>query len=154
VSRCFSLKRWYLKKFKKSNHHMNVKTKSENVTNYIRQQIAQGRWTPNKRLPSERDLLKTLDVSRATLRDSLATLEAEGLVTRRHGSGTYVAPREVNATQIALVCRTGALVSPYNYFLRKILDGSYQEIKAQQYHPSSLRGRPIDRRICGECSFV
>lgn len=128
---------------------MNVQTKSENVTNFIRQQIAQGRWTPDKRLPSERDLLKTLDVSRATLRDSLATLEAEGLVTRRHGSGTYVAPREVHATQVALVCRTGALVSPYNYFLRRILDVSYQEIKTKQYQPviAAGEGRSIEEFV-------
>jgi DNA-binding LacI/PurR family transcriptional regulator len=128
---------------------MAVQTKSENVTNFIRQQIAQGRWTPNKRLPSERDLLKTLDVSRATLRDSLATLEAEGLVTRRHGSGTYVAPREVRATQVALVCRTGALVSPYNYFLRKILDVSYQEIKAREFQPviAAGEGRSIEEFV-------
>ena len=42
------------------------------------------------RLPSEPTLAKELGVSRVSVRAALAQLESEGLVDRRHGSGTYV----------------------------------------------------------------
>ncbi len=41
-------------------------------------------------LPSERRLAEDLGVSRPTLRQAIDDLVAEGLLDRRHGSGTYV----------------------------------------------------------------
>ncbi len=43
------------------------------------------------KLPSEGDLAKILGVSRNTLRETYITLEAEGVIIRRHGIGTFVA---------------------------------------------------------------
>ncbi|MBB5633008.1 GntR family transcriptional regulator [Cryobacterium mesophilum] len=45
------------------------------------------------RLPSERDLSVRWGVARMTLRRAVDTLVAEGIVERRHGSGTYVTPQ-------------------------------------------------------------
>ena len=45
------------------------------------------------RLPSERDLSVRWGVARMTIRAATDALVAEGLVERRHGSGTYVVPR-------------------------------------------------------------
>lgn len=41
------------------------------------------------RIPGEHDLAELLNVNRGTLRQSLQILEHEGLIIRRHGSGTY-----------------------------------------------------------------
>ena len=46
-----------------------------------------------ERLPSERDLSRRLGVARMTVRHAMDALVAEGLIQRRHGSGTYVAPQ-------------------------------------------------------------
>ncbi|MWA05661.1 UTRA domain-containing protein [Actinomadura sp. LD22] len=46
---------------------------------------------PGDALPSERRLVADLRVSRPTLRQAVDGLVAEGLLERRHGSGTYVA---------------------------------------------------------------
>ncbi|MGC8634519.1 MAG: GntR family transcriptional regulator [Candidatus Limnocylindrales bacterium] len=45
-------------------------------------------------LPSETALSHRLGVSRATLREALSQLEHGGLIVRRHGIGTFVAPRQ------------------------------------------------------------
>ncbi len=45
------------------------------------------------RLPSERELSGRWGVARMTIRRATDALVADGLVERRHGSGTYVVPR-------------------------------------------------------------
>lgn len=45
---------------------------------------------PGAQLPPEHELASKLGISRSTLRDALHYLETHGLITRRHGVGTYV----------------------------------------------------------------
>ena len=53
--------------------------------------ILEGVLRPGDRLPPERELAKTLDVSRPSLRDALLELEGRGLLIARQGGGTFVA---------------------------------------------------------------
>ena len=46
----------------------------------------------NGLLPSEAELTQRFQVSRATIREALSQLEHRGVVLRRHGVGTFVAP--------------------------------------------------------------
>lgn len=59
----------------------------------LRAMAAEGR--PGDRLPSERELAEQLGAARMTVRHAMDALVAEGLVERRHGSGTYLLPRPV-----------------------------------------------------------
>ncbi len=43
-----------------------------------------------QRLPSEPDLARQMGVSRATLREAMRTFEAQGMIRRRQGAGTFV----------------------------------------------------------------
>jgi GntR family transcriptional regulator len=52
--------------------------------------IERGVYEPGSPLPSETDLAEQLEVSRATLREALRTLEDRQLIVRRHGRGTFV----------------------------------------------------------------
>ncbi|MBO8171871.1 MAG: FadR family transcriptional regulator [Bacillaceae bacterium] len=45
---------------------------------------------PGDRLPSERELSERLQVGRSSVREALRALELLGLITTRHGGGTYV----------------------------------------------------------------
>lgn len=45
---------------------------------------------PGERLPSEPELARQLQVSRATLREAMRTFETQGMIHRRQGSGTFV----------------------------------------------------------------
>jgi GntR family transcriptional regulator len=53
--------------------------------------IADGRWRPGDRLPSETELCRQFDISRTTVRQALTMLELEGALRREQGRGTFVA---------------------------------------------------------------
>jgi GntR family transcriptional regulator len=60
------------------------------VIDRLKTDIRAGIYKEGEKLPSEFTLSKSLGISRATLREALRILEDEGLVTRRHGVGTFV----------------------------------------------------------------
>jgi len=47
-----------------------------------------------EKLPSEPKLAKTLRVSRSTLREAMRTFEAQGIICRRQGQGTFVVKKD------------------------------------------------------------
>lgn len=59
----------------------------------LRERIVTGELASGDALPSERDLCDILGASRVTVRRAIEVLIDEGLIVRRQGSGTYVAPR-------------------------------------------------------------
>src|SRR5882672_3390222 len=63
----------------------------ETVKTSIQQRISDGGWKPGVRLPSERELVQEFGCARMTVHRALRELEAEGLIERRQGSGSYVA---------------------------------------------------------------
>lgn len=64
---------------------------SHEVREQLRDLVASGTFHPGERLPSERDLMEALGVSRTVIREALRGLEGLGFVTIRHGCGVYVA---------------------------------------------------------------
>lgn len=63
------------------------------IANTIRTRIHEGEIRHNEALPSERELTSLTGASRVTIRKAIDKLISEGLLYRRQGSGTYVAPR-------------------------------------------------------------
>lgn len=59
----------------------------------LRQQIVDGDIAAGEALPSERELCAIMQASRVTVRKAIELLIAEGLLSRKQGSGTYVTPR-------------------------------------------------------------
>ncbi|MFK4872596.1 MULTISPECIES: GntR family transcriptional regulator [unclassified Novosphingobium] len=59
----------------------------------IRDAISKGVLDQNEAIPPERNLAVEYDVSRITVRKTIAGLVEEGLLTRRRGAGTFVASR-------------------------------------------------------------
>jgi GntR family transcriptional regulator len=56
----------------------------------LRARIAAGAWKPGEALPTEAALALELGISQGTLRRALGRLEAQRLIERRQGIGTYV----------------------------------------------------------------
>ena len=67
---------------------------AEIIAEEIKKRIDDGTYAYEEQLPAEVELAKELSVSRVTLRDALSMLERQGLVTRRHGVGSFVAKPE------------------------------------------------------------
>lgn len=57
----------------------------------LKTQIIDGTIAPGSRLPSQKDIATTQEVSRTVVREAVARLEAQGFAESRQGSGVYVA---------------------------------------------------------------
>jgi GntR family transcriptional regulator len=63
------------------------------IADDLRERLETGEFGAGARLPSEPELARALGVSRSSLRAAIALLEADGLLRRMHGSGTFVTER-------------------------------------------------------------
>jgi GntR family transcriptional regulator len=61
------------------------------ITEQIREAIARGRLAPGARLPSVRELSKTLVVNPNTIARAYTDLEREGVLNSRPGLGVFIA---------------------------------------------------------------
>lgn len=63
---------------------------AEHVANHILNLIKTGGLSPGQKLPTERDLALSLQVSRPTVREALRGLQILGVINMRQGGGVYV----------------------------------------------------------------
>ncbi|HEX4320439.1 MAG TPA: GntR family transcriptional regulator [Acidobacteriaceae bacterium] len=66
----------------------------------IRERIDSGELKPGDVVYSERELARIHGVSLMTARHALAGLAYEGIVERRHGAGTFVAPPQIHFNKL------------------------------------------------------
>lgn len=114
---------------------------STSVVRQIEKLILRGILRPGERLPSERDLADRLGVSRPSLREAVAELQDEGLLTSRAGSGIYVADVLGSAFSPALIRLFGAhdeAVFDYLSF-RRDMEGLAAERAARLGSESDLK---------------
>ncbi|MER9485742.1 histidine utilization repressor [Mesorhizobium sp. M0563] len=64
----------------------------EKVKDYILTNIGTGRWSKDRKLPSENEFVATLGVSRMTVHRALRELTSAGFLIRLQGVGTFIAP--------------------------------------------------------------
>jgi len=62
----------------------------EQISDWLREQIEDGTYAVDEKLPSENELCEQFDVSRITVRRALQTLENEDYIYRRQGLGSFV----------------------------------------------------------------
>jgi GntR family transcriptional regulator len=60
------------------------------VRDVLADRIARHEWGPGFTVPNESDLARELGVSTGTVRKALDRMEADRLITRRQGKGTFV----------------------------------------------------------------
>lgn len=69
---------------------------SQVIARKLQERIRSGEWKPGDKIPPQRVLSMQLEVSRASLREALLTLETLGLVKTLPARGTFVANPDVN----------------------------------------------------------
>ncbi|WP_203640484.1 aminotransferase-like domain-containing protein [Levilactobacillus andaensis] len=69
-----------------------IKPKYLAISQLITSLIQEDRLLPSQRLPAERELAKQLKVDRSTVSRAFQELTANGLLVKKGGSGTFVAP--------------------------------------------------------------
>ena len=63
---------------------------SDQVTNKIKQDIAQHKYKAGEKIPAEPELMKLYDVGRSTIREAIKILSMTGILRVQQGSGTFV----------------------------------------------------------------
>lgn len=61
----------------------------------FKEKIRDGTWNEHSKVPSEKILMETYGVSRATVRKALDELLVEGLIYRKQGVGTFVSETKI-----------------------------------------------------------
>lgn len=86
----------------------------------LRQQIASGALKPGDRLPSHTASRALHGVTQSTLERAHAVLEQEGLIERRHRSGTFVSAKRAATLPVALADERTIIViaGPHSFFER------------------------------------
>jgi len=102
----------------------------QRIKDYLLGEIASGRWKEGDLVPSEQALVRQFGVSRMTVNRAVRELTAEQVLTRRQGSGTYVAPQKYQATLVEI---------------RNIAD----EVRARG-HVHASRPRLLEQSLAGE----
>ncbi|WP_373989067.1 histidine utilization repressor [Duganella sp. BuS-21] len=74
----------------------------QRIKDYLLAEIAAGTWKEGDVIPSEQALVKQFGVSRMTVNRAVRELTAEQVLTRRQGSGTYVAQPKYQATLLEI----------------------------------------------------
>lgn len=87
----------------------------------IRERIEAGVYPVGSLLPAQRQLSEELEISRASLREALSTLEALGLLMIRPGKGVYVESAQAAAAQSWRFAEQSSL--PDTYQMRYALEG-------------------------------
>lgn len=76
------------------------------ISDGVRRQIEAGDLKPGDAIPSEREYVEQLGVSRMTVRAALDELEREGLLVRQHGRSTVVAGTRIRKNALGFMSFT------------------------------------------------
>ncbi|MBS6397916.1 MAG: GntR family transcriptional regulator [Clostridiales bacterium] len=102
------------------------------LVNWIKEKISTRELRPGEKLYSENELSEMFDLSRQTVRHAIGILEAEGLVERVRGSGTYIGSRRGMVRKKTMNI---AIISTYvdGYIFPPTLQGIVQTLSAAGY---------------------
>jgi GntR family transcriptional regulator len=83
------------------------------LADLFRQRVDKGEWGPGSTLPSLDELMAQFDVARVTIRQAIALLADEGLVSPQRGRGTFVTEKAGTRRQLRVQTTLAELVEMY-----------------------------------------
>ncbi len=113
----------------------------------IRQRIEAGHLKPGDAVTSERELVKAHQVSLMTARHALAGLEREGIVERRRGAGTFVAPPRIHFNKLMSYTEqmSSRGLTPFSKIVAAKIIENEPEVAARLTLPTTSRIVKIER---------
>lgn len=115
---------------------------SDIIAERLESMILEGSLAPGQKMPPERDLALQFEVSRPSLREALHKLEANGLVTRKQGGGTFVSA-DIGLSFVDPLMQLFQTHSEFNYDLLEFRH-ALEEVAA---HYAALRATAADHEI-------
>ena len=129
------------------NNHSNGTRAYERIQQAVLKQIRSHQMKPGDPVASERELARLHGVSPMTARHALALLEREGVVERRPGAGTFVAPPRIHFNKLMSYTEqmgSRGLAPQSKMILNKITEDE-QEVAARLGLPAGGRMVKIER---------
>lgn len=135
---------------------LETKCRSDQVAKRIIHMIESGELKRGDKLPSEPEFARQLGISRGILREGLAQLKAQGIITRKPKDGTYIQPvRSGDTTMEGSVLQALESASYRNILeMREAIErmavvlaierATDEELEELREHISSVPGEPTD----------
>lgn len=122
----------------------------EKITSYLREEIRNQNFKPGDKLPTEMQLADQFGVSRITSKRALADLNAEGLIYRVRGSGSFVssiarAEEKITAGNKMDYSRIVPFVLPFD-----VSNGGIMNVVAGASRVMSEKGYILSVHCCNE----
>lgn len=113
----------------------------QQIVRQIEEMILRRELAPGDRLPTERELAKSFGVSRTTLRQALAALQAKGLIESHIGSGTYARTesKEFAVARFAYLLEEQHLPLAEALEVRTLLEPQVARLAAERATPALLQ---------------
>lgn len=123
----------------------------QRIQGTIVKRLELGQLKPGDLVDSERELARVHGVSLMTARHALTTLEREGLVVRRRGAGTFVAPPKIHFNKLMSYTEqmSGRGLAVSSKILSLGVIDTEQEIAARLSLPASSRLIKLERLRLG-----
>ena len=115
----------------------------EDIVQQFRVLIREGELEHGARLPSERAMAEQFKVSRSSVREAIRSLELQGLVVTKRGSGTFINTQDLESV-VALLASTlssgpGALDALDDIFeMRHVLEPQIAAMAAERANPEEV----------------
>jgi GntR family transcriptional regulator, galactonate operon transcriptional repressor len=136
------------------------------VLNQMGEQICSGRFAPGEILPAEAELAERMQVSRITIRETMKSLSAKGMLQVRRRHGTIVLPRSqwqlFDPDVITWRARAGAVDADLIrdlMELRTIIEPNAAKLAATRATPEDRKAvrrafKAMERAVAGNGEYV
>lgn len=111
---------------------------ADQLYDQLLQQITQGKYPEDSRLPSEFDLCASFGVSRPVVREALFRLQADGIIVSQRGAGSYVRRRP--SPELVRLAPIGGLAELVRCMeLRRAIEGDAAYLAATRRNGEDLQ---------------
>ena len=113
----------------------------EDIVQQFHSLIRQGELQHGARLPSERTLAEQFSVSRSSVREAIRSLELQGLVVSRRGSGTFINTEAIESVVavLASTLSTGSETLKEIFEVRHLLEPQISAVAATRADQDEMR---------------